>query len=210
MVLANPNAPTGITLQTGEIQRILAADPERVVIVDEAYADFSDDNCLRLIGSCPNLLIVRTFSKSWSLAGARLGCAIGNKDLIADLNRVKNAINPYNVNRMTAAAGIAAMDDKAYHDRCCQEICGQRERTSEALKKLGFTVLPSGTNFLFAKSADICGRDLYSKLKQRGILVRHFAQEGISDFVRITIGTAEDMDRLLEAIECIEQEAKDA
>ena len=210
IVLANPNAPTGIALKKKEIERILQADESRVVIVDEAYADFSDENCLDLIHTYENLLIVRTFSKSRSLAGARLGFAVGQAALIADLNRVKNAVNPYNVNSMTALCGIAALDEEGYYREMCSRITRQRERTAADLRALGFTVLPSSTNFLFASTAAHHGKWLYARLKENGILVRHFDQEGIREYLRITIGTEAEMDAFLQTLQRILKEAEGA
>ncbi len=194
IVLANPNAPTGIPMPTEEVEKIVLANPDRIVIVDEAYADFSEGDCLSLAMKYDNVLIVRTFSKSRSMAGARLGYAIGNEKLIGDLKLVKDSIDPYNVNLMTSAAGIAAIEENGYYTENCQRIVRTRRETAEKLGSLGFTVLPSGTNFVFARHPSVGGEDLYRMLKEKGVLVRHFNTGRIRDFNRITIGSEEQMD----------------
>ena len=203
ILLANPNAPTGGCLGVDQIERIVCANPNRLVIVDEAYIDFDGESCVGLIHKYDNLLVIQTFSKSRSLAGARLGFGIGCEALIRDLNTVKYSINPYNVNRMTQAAGIAAIEDDAYYKSNAQSIIRTREETAERLRTLNFTVLPSGANFLFAKSNAMNGERLYRALKARGVLVRHFTKARIQDFCRITIGTDEQMEILLTHIEAI-------
>ena len=200
-VIANPNAPTGIALPRSEIRRLLEADRDRLMIVDEAYVDFGAESCVPLIAEFDNLLVVQTMSKSRSLAGARVGYAMGHADLIADLNRVKYSFNPYNVNRLSMAAGAAAMEDEAYFQSCTAAVRNTREWTTEQLAALGFTVLPSSANFVFAASDRIGGGELYRRLKDRGILVRHFAApERIANYCRITIGSREQMEELIAAI----------
>ena len=198
--IANPNAPTGLMMGNEEIEKILKSNPDNVVVIDEAYADFAGQSCLPLLKKYDNLLITRTFSKSYSMAGARLGLGIGSPDLIRDLNTIKYSTNPYNVNRMTAAAGAAALRDNDYYMNNCRVICENREFTRESLKKLGFTVLPSHSNFLFAKTEQAEGQALYEGLKERGILVRHFGGERVKDFIRVTIGTREQMEAFLSAV----------
>ena len=203
IVLANPNAPTGMALSPEEIEKIVASNPDNVVIIDEAYVDFGGVSCVPLIEKYENLLVTQTFSKSRSLAGARLGFGIGSEALIRDLNTVKYSVNPYNVNRMTQAAGCAAIDDNAVYMANCGVIQENREYTAGALEALGFQVLPSRTNFLFARSPAVPGEALYAELKRRGVLVRHFRKDRIDGFVRITVGTREQMDILLENIRAI-------
>ena len=204
--IANPNAPTGLYLPLTQIEDILKANPDNVVVIDEAYIDFGGESAIPLTKKYDNLLVVQTFSKSRSMAGARLGFAVGCKSLIQDLNTIKYSVNPYNVNRMTLRLGEATVDAEGYYQEKCAAIMATRERTAAALKTLGFTVLPSKTNFLFVRNDKIGGRELYEKLKDRGILVRHFGNVRIRDYVRITIGTDGQMDACLAAIRCILEE----
>ena len=203
ILLANPNAPTGTCLPVEEIEQIVFANPNRLVMIDEAYVDFGGESCVPLISKYDNLLVFQTFSKSRSLAGARLGFGIGSPAVIRDLNTVKYSINPYNVNRMTQAAGVAAIEDDAYYKANAQTIIKTREATARRLTELGFTVLPSKANFLFAGNGAIGGEALYRELKTRGVLVRHFTKERIQNFCRITVGTDEQMEILLTHIEAI-------
>lgn len=201
IVIANPNAPTGMTVSREDIQRLLEADPGRVVIVDEAYVDFGAESCVPLIYRYDNLLVVQTMSKSRSLAGGRVGFALGSPELISALNRVKYSFNPYNVNRLSIVAGAAAVEDEPYFQACCAAIRQTRAWTVEELENLGFTVLPSQANFIFARSDKISGEELYRKLKENGVLVRWWAGSGrIQDYVRITIGSMEQMETLVDEI----------
>ena len=200
VVIANPNAPTGMEIQTCQIEEILKTNPDTVVVIDEAYVDFGGSSCYPLIKEYDNLLVVRTFSKSRCMAGARLGYAFGCKELIADLEKLKYSTNPYNVNRITMLLGCETVDAEAYYQKCCGEICAAREWTARALAEMGFRVLPSKANFLFAAHPALSGEELYAGLRQRGILVRHFRKERIRDYVRITIGTRQQMERLTQAL----------
>ena len=206
IVIANPNAPTGLSLTPPQIEGILKANPNAVVAVDEAYVDFGGESAYPLMAKYDNLIVVRTFSKSRSMAGARLGYALGPKDLIADLEKIKFSVNPYNVNRLTLRLGEATVDAESYYQEKCAAIIRTREETAEKLRNMGFEVLPSKTNFLFVKNDKIGGRELYEKLKDRGILVRHFGNPRISDYIRVTIGTDEQMAACLEAIRGILEE----
>lgn len=206
--LANPNAPTGIALPVKEIEKIILAHPDDVVVVDEAYVDFGAESCVPLIHKYENLLVTQTFSKSRSMAGARLGFGIAQAALIADLQTIRNSTNPYNVNRMTMAAGVGAIEDEAYTKKNCAEIIKNREFCTHALQKMGFTVVPSSANFLFAKHPTIGGKALYLALRERGILVRHFDAPLIRDYNRITIGNLAEMETFLSAVEKIMEESK--
>jgi histidinol-phosphate aminotransferase len=205
VVIANPNAPTGLCLPYDEVERIVAANPDFVVLIDEAYVDFGGRSCVDLIHRYDNLLVVRTYSKSRSMAGARLGFAFGNRELIKDLEKIKFSTNPYNINRLTLLAGEAAIDDNDYYVENCQKIAENRAYTQNALRNLGFVCTDSKANFIFAKSDEIGGEELYLTLKKQGILVRHFSTPSICEYNRITVGTREQMDALIEAIASILQ-----
>ncbi len=200
IVIANPNAPTGLCLPLSDIERILESNPDNVVIIDEAYIDFGGESAMKLIPQYENLLVVQTFSKSRSMAGARLGFGAGNAKLIQDLNTIKYSTNPYNVNRMTMAAGVGALEAEGYFRVNCQKIMETRQWTTEKLEELGFTVIPSMTNFVFAKYPGIPGRDLYLALREKGILVRHFDKPRLRDYNRITIGSREQMKTFIKAM----------
>ena len=206
IVIANPNAPTGLALPRAAIEGILQSNPHNVVIVDEAYVDFGGESCVPLIHQYDNLLVVQTFSKSRQLAGARLGLALGSRELIADLNRVKFSLNPYNINRLTLKAGQAALADTEYFDRTRAAVVETRRWAKQQLEARGFQVLDSRANFLFASTSRREGGQLYRQLKQRGILVRHFDGPRIANWLRITIGTPEQMQALMEALDKILEE----
>ncbi len=201
--LANPNAPTGLYLGLDVIEKILSSNPNRVVVVDEAYIDFGSKSAVSLINKYDNLLVTQTFSKSRSLAGARLGFGVANEKLIKDLMTIKYSTNPYNVNRMTLGLGKGAILDKNYFEENCKKIILDREFITNELKKLGFTLTESKANFVFAKHDKIDGKSLYLKLKEKGILVRHFDNQKIKDYNRITIGSHEQMQALIVAIKQI-------
>lgn len=198
--IANPNAPTGIPLSVADIEKILKTNPDNVVVIDEAYVDFGTESCVSLIHKYDNLLVTQTFSKSRSMAGARLGFGVGCASLISDLNAIKYSTNPYNINRMTMAAGIGVLSDEEYTRANCRKIIENREYTCRELKKLGFEYLESGANFVFAKHPKIGGQELYETLKERGILIRHFGKERIKDYIRITIGSIDQMQALIDTL----------
>ncbi|MBE7005164.1 MAG: histidinol-phosphate transaminase [Ruminococcaceae bacterium] len=204
--LANPNAPTGIALRREEIERILRGNPESVVVVDEAYVDFGAESCLPLTKQYDNLLVVQTFSKSRSMAGARLGFGVGNPELIRDLNTIRYSTNPYNVNSMTMAAGIGVLSDEEYTRANCRAIEENRAFTVDAMRRMGFAIPDSLANFIFACHATVDGETIYRELKARGVLVRHFSKPAICDYNRITIGTREQMQALLDTLRDILEE----
>ena len=200
IVIANPNAPTGMEIPLWQIEEILKTNPNAVVLIDEAYVDFGGTSCYKLIETYENLLVVRTFSKSRCLAGARLGYAFGDPALIEDLEKLKYSTNPYNVNRLTMMLGCKTVEAEPYYRQVSEKIQAARAWAVDAMEAIGFTVLPSKANFIFARYPGLSGDDLYTGLRQRGILVRHFTKERIKDFVRITIGTQAQMERLVEAL----------
>ncbi len=203
IIFPNPNAPSGIALSLDAIEEILASNPDSAVVVDEAYIDFGGDSAVPLISEYPNLLITQTFSKSRSLAGLRVGFALGQKELIEGLERVKNSFNAYPLDRAALEGSIAAIQDKDYFRETCQKIIKSRNETAEALKKLGFSVLPSKANFIFARPPKGNAEEIYQDLKKAGVLVRYFKAPRIDEYLRITIGTNQEMATLLEKLEAI-------
>ncbi len=208
IILANPNAPTGICLPLTDIEKILQTNPENLVIIDEAYIDFGGESCIPLLKRYDNLLVIQTFSKSRSLAGARIGFALSRKEIIEDLNKIKFSFNPYNVNRLSMRLGQEAIADKEYFRQCTDAIIHTREKLTMGLKTLGFEVLPSKANFIFARHPQIDGAVYFKELKRNGILVRHWNDVRISDFVRVTIGTYEQMTRFYEVTKEILESAQ--
>ena len=200
LVLPNPNAPTGRALSPEDLRSILDyhRTNRRVVIIDEAYAAFGAESMVPFIDEHPNLLTVHTLSKSASLAGLRVGFAIGGEELIEGLCRIRDSFNSYTVDRLAQAGAAAALGDAPYYDEVNRRVSATRERVSAALAGLGFTVIPSAANFLFVRSPAMTGADFFARLRERGILVRHFPKPRIGDFLRISIGTDEEMDILLE------------
>ncbi|MGO2148053.1 histidinol-phosphate transaminase [Halomonas sp.] len=203
VIFANPNAPTGHAHSLEDIETLLKRVTDRVVLVDEAYVDFGAESAIALIDRYPNLLVTGTFSKSRSLAGLRLGYAIGSMELIDGLHRVKDSFNSYPVDSLASLVGIAALDDKAHFDASRERVITTRERTRQRLEALGFEVLPSKANFVLAQHPEHAGTQLFAGLRERGILVRHFNTSELNNFLRITIGTDDEMDSLIEALEAI-------
>lgn len=200
VVIANPNAPTGIGLPLAEIEKLLNLHPNRVVLIDEAYVDFGGQSAVALINRYPNLLVVHTLSKSRSLAGLRIGYACGQAHLIDALNRVKNSFNSYPLDRLALAGGVAAFEDQAYFEQTRQAVMSSREGLVLALEDLGFEVLPSQTNFVFARHPAHEGADLATGLRAQGVLVRHFKQARIDAFLRISVGTPTQCEQLVTAL----------
>lgn len=200
VVIANPNAPTGLYLSISEVEEIVRSNPQNIVLIDEAYIDFGGESCYPLTCKYDNLLVVATFSKSRSMAGARLGFAIASKEIINDLNKIKYSTNPYNVNSMTLAAGVATLNENDYYINNSKETIATRDYVTEELIKQGFKVIPSKANFIFVKSNTKSGEFIYTELKKRGVLVRHFNQTKIKDYNRVTIGTKNQMIKFIEII----------
>lgn len=203
IVFANPNAPTGIALARSEIKRLLEQQSNAVVLVDEAYADFSNDSAVELIEQYPNLLITQTLSKSRSLAGLRVGLALGQAPLIEALERVKNSFHPYALDSLALAGAKAAFQDKAYFQDCCRKIISTRQRFTKELEHLGFSVLPSSANFVFASHASHDAGELYKTLREHNFLVRYFDCARINNYIRISIGKDEDMDALVQCLKVV-------
>ncbi|MBB4824375.1 histidinol-phosphate aminotransferase [Sporosarcina luteola] len=203
VILPNPNAPTGLYEELDQIERIVQENKGRVVIIDEAYIDFAPTSAARLVQTYDNLLIVQTMSKSRSLAGLRVGFAMGSESLIEGLTRIKDSFNSYPVDRLALAGAKAAFEDSEHFSNTTNAILSTRERVIPQLRSLGFSVLPSAANFVFVKHDSLDGRTLYEQLKARKILIRHFDSPRISDFIRITIGTNEQMDTFLDELSLI-------
>lgn len=203
IIFPNPNAPTGIGITLDEVRKLLKRNTNSVVIIDEAYADFGSESCISLIENHENLLVVQTTSKSRSLAGMRVGYAIGNSQLIDGLRIAKNSFNCYPIDTVAAAAAIAAFSDEEYFQRCCAKVIDTREWISTKLKALSFEVLPSQTNFLMVKHNKIKAEDLYNTLRDQGILVRYFSSPRIDEYIRVTCGTREEMEIFYQEVETI-------
>ena len=201
IIFPNPNAPTGCGLALEAIERLLKANPETVVLVDEAYIDFGGETAISLVDKYPNLLVSQTLSKSRSLAGLRVGIAVGHPDLIEALERIKNSFNSYPLDRMAIAGAAAAFEDKAYFEQTCQRVIDSREAVVAGLEQLGFEVLPSQANFVFARHPGKEAATLAAGLREQGVIVRHFKQRRIAQFLRITIGTPEQNQALLDALQ---------
>jgi histidinol-phosphate aminotransferase len=200
IILANPNAPTGVALPLSDIATLVEQHPDIPVVIDEAYVDFGAQSALALAARCPNVLVVRTMSKSRALAGLRVGYAIGDAGLIEALVRVKDSFNSYPLGRPAQAGAVASVEDEAYFQARLSEVIAEREAMTAGLKGLGFEVLPSSANFVFARKPGVAGAELAAGLRQRAVLVRHFAKPRIADYLRITVGTPADSARLLAAL----------
>ncbi|MCR4604623.1 MAG: histidinol-phosphate transaminase [Eubacterium sp.] len=201
IVIANPNAPTGISMPVSEIERIVQANPGCVVIVDEAYVDYGGETALPLLEKYENLLVVRTFSKSRAMAGARIGYAIGGKQVISALYDVAQSINSYTMTYASLKIGVASVEDDEYFRSRINDVVATRERTVKELEKRGFTVLPSASNFIFARPSDGNAKGIFEKLREKSIYVRYFSADRTKEFLRITIGTDEQMDKLFAALD---------
>ncbi len=203
IIIANPNAPTGIGVAAKTIEAVLSRNENSVVIVDEAYADFGGESAVKLIDNYSNLLIIKTMSKSHSLAGLRVGYALGSEELIEGIVRVKDSINSYTVDRLALAGAREAIRDDGYFQETRSRIIKTRERVSARLAEMDFNVIPSQTNFIFTGSKKCPGNLLFQRLREEGILVRYFNKPKIENFIRVTVGTDEEMDRFLEVIKVI-------
>ncbi|MBO7451981.1 MAG: histidinol-phosphate transaminase [Clostridiales bacterium] len=202
IAIANPNAPTSVALSLSEVEEIVKNNPDRVVLIDEAYAAFKDEyeTAITLVNKYPNLIVVKTLSKAYGLAGIRVGYAVGSKELIDGMMRVRDSFNSYPVDRIAQKLAKAAIDDDDYYEMNRVKIIKTRERISKILRDMGFTIPESSANFIFAKPCKVSAEELYLKLKEMGILVRYFNKPKINEYLRITIGTDEEMDSLIEAV----------
>ncbi|WP_447752859.1 histidinol-phosphate transaminase [Pseudomonas nicosulfuronedens] len=200
IIFPNPNAPTGCLLPLEAIERLLQANPDSVVLVDEAYVDFGGETAISLVNRYPNLLVAQTLSKSRSLAGLRVGFAVGHEDLIEALERVKNSFNSYPLDRLALAGAVASFEDQAYFEQTCNAVIHSREKLVAELKTQGFDVLPSAANFIFARHPQRDGAELAAALREEGVIVRHFKQQRINQFLRISIGTEEQNQALVDAL----------
>lgn len=208
IIFANPNNPTGLMIPVKDIERLVKVNPNRMVIIDEAYVDYAEESCISLATKYPNLVVVRTFSKSRNMAGAHIGFAIASKDIIEDMNKIKFSFNPFNMNSVTMTAGIAAIKDEEYLKMCVNNTIIVRENVKSKLEQNGFHIIPSKANFLYVSHEDIEAEELCKKLKEQGILTRHFADEKLKKYLRITIGTKNEMEVVLITIKEILEECK--
>ncbi|KNC14396.1 histidinol-phosphate transaminase [Pseudomonas sp. RIT-PI-a] len=200
IIFPNPNAPTGCLLPLEAVEQIVKASPDSVVVVDEAYVDFGGETAIKLVDRYPNLLVTQTVSKSRSLAGLRVGLAVGHPDLIEALERIKNSFNSYPIDRIAVAGAAAAFADTAYFEDTCAKVIASREKLVEGLRQRGFDVLPSAANFIFARHPEQDAASIAARLREKGVIVRHFKQERIAQFLRISIGTPEQNQALLDAL----------
>lgn len=200
IIFPNPNAPTGCLLALEAVERLLQANPDSVVLVDEAYIDFGGESAISLVSKYPNLLVTQTLSKSRSLAGLRVGLAVGHEDLIEALERIKNSFNSYPLDRIAIAGAAAAFEDRAYFEQTCAAVIDSREQVVAGLQAMGFEVLPSAANFIFARHPQRDAAGIAASLREQGVIVRHFKQERIAQFLRISIGSPEQNQALLDAL----------
>ena len=205
VILANPNNPTGKAISVSDIERIVAKDPKRMVIIDEAYVDFGNESCIRLVPKYNNLVVIQTFSKSRNMPGARIGFAISSADIINDMNKIKFAFNPFNMSSLAIAGGAAAVRDREYFHKCIAEVERVRDAFEAALEDMGFGVVHTTTNFAFFRCPDVPATKLCKELKKRGILIRHYGEVRLNDYLRITIGTEEEMQRVLAELKDIRE-----
>ncbi|BCD86834.1 histidinol-phosphate aminotransferase [Pseudomonas solani] len=201
IIFPNPNAPTGCLLALEAVEKLLQGSPDTVVVVDEAYIDFGGQSAIALVDRYPNLLVTQTLSKSRSLAGLRVGLAVGHPDLIEALERIKNSFNSYPLDRMAIVGAAAAFEDREWFEQTCAKVIDSRERVVSELEKRGFEVLPSAANFIFARHPGKDAAGIAAGLREKGVIVRHFKQERIAQFLRITIGTPEQNQALLDALD---------
>ncbi|MBR0455724.1 MAG: aminotransferase class I/II-fold pyridoxal phosphate-dependent enzyme, partial [Firmicutes bacterium] len=206
--IANPNAHTGIALSRGQIEEIIRGNPDDLVVVDEAYVDFGAETCLPLLEKYDNLLIIQTFSKSRSLAGARLGFGVASAEIIRDLNTIRNSTNPYNINAMTQAAGLGILEEEEMIRRNCESVIANRRYTQERLNAMGFALTDSSANFIFMKHPQVDGGQIYEEMKRRGVLIRHFTKARMAQYNRVTIGSREQMDVFLKVLGEVIEELK--
>ncbi|GLX70079.1 histidinol-phosphate transaminase [Paenibacillus glycanilyticus] len=200
IVIPNPNAPTAILISLDEIRELLATNPDKVVLIDEAYIDFGGESAAKLVKEYPNLLVVQTLSKSRSLAGLRVGWALGSEELIDGLNRVKNSFNSYTLDRLALAGAVAAFEDEAYFLETTAKVVATREAVAKELRELGFIVTDSAANFVFVSHPDHAAELLFQELRERGVLVRYFKQPRIDQYLRVTVGTGEEMSAFVDAL----------
>ncbi len=200
VIIANPNNPTGLAIQVSEIERLVASNKNRMVIIDEAYVDFGNESVLPLVKKYSNLVVVYTFSKSRNMPGARIGFAISSKAIIEDMNKIKFAFNPFNLSSLTIEGGCAAVNDEVYFEYCVNSVIKEREELEKKLSEIGYEVIPTTTNFVFFKAFRTPAGELTAKLKKKGILVRHYDDERVCDYIRMTVGTHDEMERVLVAL----------
>ncbi len=203
MILPNPNAPTAILIPLDQVRKLLEANPDRVVIIDEAYIDFGGESAVKLVPEYPNLLVIQTLSKSRSLAGLRVGLAFGSEELIDGLNRIKNSFNSYTMDRLALRGAVAALQDEAYFQETTAKVVATRDQIMTSLNDLGFIVTDSKANFLLISHPSYPAADLFKQLREQGILVRYFNSPRIDNYLRVTVGTDEEMAQFLAVLKTL-------